>query len=154
MLPVHTILFATDLTDDSQAVFEFACSLARDHGARLVVLHVEMPPVVESMAIMTHDPETYYARAWEELRGFQSPESNIRVEHLLAVGDPATEILRVAENTSSGLIVMGTHGRSGLARVLLGSVAEAVLRRAQCPVLTVRCPSQVGTGEPLACRKR
>jgi len=71
------------------------------------------------------------------------------VEHRLGEGDPATVILEVAEETGAGLIVMGTHGRTGLGRLVMGSVAEQVLRTAPCPVLTVRTTArQNKTGDP------
>jgi len=139
MLPVHTILYPTDLSE-SRTVFELACALARDHGARLIVLYVALPPLGQALVVKRHDPEAYYAGEWQELRKIRPPKSNILVEHQLVEGDPATEILRVAEETKTGLIVMGTHGRSGLGRVLMGSVAEAVVRRASCPVLTAKFP--------------
>lgn len=156
MLPVHTIICPTDLSESSRGVFELACALARDHGARLIVLHVELPPLGEAVIVERRDPQSYYAGVRKELRKFQAPDSNILVEHQLAVGDAATEILRVASESKAGLIVMGTHGRSGLSRALMGSVAEAVLRRASCPVLTVKFPlDKTATGpklEPIAGR--
>jgi nucleotide-binding universal stress UspA family protein len=62
------------------------------------------------------------------------------VEHWIFQGDPATEILAAAEKIKCDLIVMGTHGRTGLGRLLMGSVAEQVVRKAPCPVLTVKTP--------------
>ncbi len=70
----------------------------------------------------------------------EASDSQIRVEHHVAEGDPADEILGLCEAMRCDLIVMGTHGRTGLRRLLTGSVAEAVLRRAACPVLVVRTP--------------
>jgi nucleotide-binding universal stress UspA family protein len=71
------------------------------------------------------------------------------VEHRLEEGEPAAQILRVAKETKAGLIVMGTHGRTGLERILLGSVAEKVLRKAVCPVLTVRIPILAEATKPV-----
>jgi nucleotide-binding universal stress UspA family protein len=68
----------------------------------------------------------------------------VRVEHRLVAGDPGAEILRAAREEPCDLIVMGTHGRTGLGRVLLGSVAEQVVRRAPCPALTVKAPAESG----------
>lgn len=70
--------------------------------------------------------------------GVSGPE--VLVEHRLREGDAAAEILQVADEVGADLIVLGTHGRTGLGRVLMGSVAEAVLRRARCPVLTLKSP--------------
>jgi nucleotide-binding universal stress UspA family protein len=67
-------------------------------------------------------------------------DTRIQVEHRLEEGDAAVQILRVAQETGCNLIVLGTHGRTGLGRLLMGSVAEQVLRMASCPVLTVRAP--------------
>ena len=65
-------------------------------------------------------------------------DSDISFEHRLVMGDPASEIVRVAKEEHPELIVLGTHGRTGLSRILMGSVAEAVVRHAPCPVLIYR----------------
>jgi nucleotide-binding universal stress UspA family protein len=76
----------------------------------------------------------------EQLANVQSRDPNVAVEHHLKEGDPSTEILQYAQQIKCDLIVMGTHGRSGLGRLFLGSVAEQVLRKAPCAVLTVKTP--------------
>ena len=123
MLRVHTILFPTDLSERSNAAFPFACALAHDQGARLIVLHVVMPPLAREKLLEQRDP-TYFDGVRQELRRLQTPDANVNVEHLLEKGDPVTEILRVAHETKAGLIVLTTHGRTGLRRALMGSVAE------------------------------
>jgi len=140
MLPVHTILFATDFSENARQAFILACALARDCGARLVVLHVTPPPLSHEKLEADRNPEEYYGVLWKALREVRAPDDNVAVEHRLAEGDAAAQILHVAEETKAGLIVLGTHGRTGLPRLLLGSVAEQVLRRARCPVLTVKSP--------------
>ena len=65
-------------------------------------------------------------------------DHQLSFEHRLVMGDPATEIVRIAEEEQAELIVLGTHGRTGLSRILMGSVAEAVVRHAPCPVLIYR----------------
>jgi nucleotide-binding universal stress UspA family protein len=151
MLPVKTILHPTDFSQLSSYAFGLACSLARDYGARLVVLHVAhrpMPPYIEGIYPPLL-PETD-----EELRAkldqVQGPDPAVPVERRLAEGNVVGEILRVAKETGCELIVMGTHGRTGLGRLLLGSVAEQVLRRASCPVMMAKAPlPQSGSaGEP------
>lgn len=138
MLAVHTILFPTDFSENADQAFPLACSLARDCGARLVVLYV-MPPLLERERLDARQhPEEYYAGLWKALRELRTPDENVHVEHRLEEGNAAEKILEVAEEIQAGLIVMATHGRTGLGRVLLGSIAEQVLRRAACPVLTVR----------------
>src|SRR5262249_33247405 len=84
-------------------------------------------------------PENYQEDAKLQLRKIQAP-AEVRVEHRLAEGDAAAEILRVARETNCDLVVMGTHGRKGLGRLLMGSVAEQVVRKAPCPVLTLKTP--------------
>jgi nucleotide-binding universal stress UspA family protein len=140
MLPVHTILFPTDFSESAKQAFALACSLARDCGARLIVLHVVPPPVGHDELLARRNPHEYYGGVWRALRDLRAPDQNINVEHILKEGEPAQRILATAEDVRAGLIVIGTHGRTGLGRVLLGSVAEQVLRKAECPVLTVRMP--------------
>jgi nucleotide-binding universal stress UspA family protein len=140
MLPVHTILFPTDFSEPSLAAFPVACSLARDLGARLVILYVLPPPLGHDELEARRDPDSYYEGIWKLLRGLQPPNQDIAVEHRLEEGKADTVILQVAEDLPAGLIVLGTHGRTGLAHLLMGSVAEQVVRKAACPVLTVRTP--------------
>jgi nucleotide-binding universal stress UspA family protein len=145
MLPIHTILFPTDFSENAQQAFPLACSLARDCGARILVLYVLPPPLDREKLEVRHHPDEYYRGLWETLRQWQAPDQNVRVEHRLEEGDAPQAILEVAQEIQAGLIVMGTHGRTGLGRLLLGSVAEQVLRRASCPVLTVRVPLPAAT---------
>jgi len=141
MLPLHTILHATDFSDRAAYALHLACGLTRDYGARLIVLHVAMPqPVVYGEGILPVDPQLLLREAREQLNRLEVPGGNVRAERRFVEGDPATEILRVARETGASLIVMGTHGRTGLGRLLMGSVAEQVVRKASCPVLTVKTP--------------
>lgn len=68
------------------------------------------------------------------------PDPTVKFEHHLVTGDPASAVVRLAEEENVDLIVMGTHGRTGLRRLLMGSVAEAIVRRAKCAVLTLKQP--------------
>ncbi|HZZ77589.1 MAG TPA: universal stress protein [Gemmataceae bacterium] len=138
MLPVHTILFPTDFSENARQVFPLACSLGRDSGARVVVLHVAAPAKEHDPLLALQDRDEYYKEPRQKLHQYQAPDANVHVEHQLEIGEPTSEILRVAQQVKAGLIVMGTHGRTGLRRLLLGSVAEHVLRNATCPVLLVR----------------
>jgi nucleotide-binding universal stress UspA family protein len=139
MLPVATILHPTDFSDHSGFAFRLACALARDYEARLVLLHVTLPPIIiyGDGAVAT-EPWVVLAEAREKLQKLEVHAHHVRVESLVMEGDPVEMILRAARETHSDLIVMGTHGRTALARLLLGSVAESVLRQAPCPVLTVK----------------
>lgn len=146
MLPLATILHPTDFSEHSEFAFRLACALARDYNARLVLLHVLPPPMV----IYAGGPvpaETWPSidEAREKLHQLEGHAHRVRVESQVMEGDPVDMILRAAEETHSDVIVMGTHGRTALSRLLLGSVAESVLRRAPCPVLTAK---------PLAIRKK
>jgi len=141
MLPIHTILHPTDFSDRSRHALHLACALARDYGARLIVLHVAVPPtVVYGEGIIPPDPMRNLQEERDQLNGLPIPDANVRAERLFSEGDPAEEILSVARDVSANLIAMGTHGRTGLNRLLMGSVAEQVVRRASCPVLTVKSP--------------
>lgn len=141
MLPIRTILHATDFSTHSRYAFQMACALARDYEARLVVVHVLTPPVViYGEGFVPADPEEYQDQAREKLEHMAAREPSIHVEQRLVEGDAATEIMRVSKEIGSDLIVMGTHGRTGLGRFFMGSVSEQVLRRSTCPVLTVKQP--------------
>src|SRR5205814_2627344 len=87
------------------------------------------------------DTEVLYREARQELNRLAVPDGNVRAERRFEEGDAAGTILRVARELPADLIVMGTHGRTGLGRLLMGSVAEQVVRKASCPVMTVKTPS-------------
>jgi nucleotide-binding universal stress UspA family protein len=142
MLAVHTILHPTDFSEHSQSAFWLACALARDYGARLVVLHVVATPTVVygDGVVVPPDPEELRDIAREQLDRLQVPHGDVRAERRMAEGDAVEAILRMAQDVQADLLVMGTHGRTGLGRLLMGSVAEQVVRKASCPVLTVKTP--------------
>jgi|SRR5579884_3144854 nucleotide-binding universal stress UspA family protein len=138
MLNIQTILHPTDYSEHSAYAFRIACSLARDYQAKLVLLHVALRSVtIEGEAAIAPRSEEYFQAEREKLEGISVP-TEIRVERQVVEGAPAEEILSAAQTMKADLIVMGTHGRTGLSRLLMGSVAEQVLRKAPCPVLTVR----------------
>lgn len=158
MLPIKTILHPTDFSSASEYAFQVACSLARDYSAKLVVLHVDVPPVTMGEVISYMDPEDYKAKLWAEFHRLEASEPGIRdlrVETKLVEGNPAKEILKAANEIMPELVVMGTHGRTGLGRLLMGSVAEEVVRKSLFPVLTVKTPIAQGvpTKEPKAAPK-
>jgi len=134
MLPLTQILVPVDRTESSRQAFELAAFLAQLHGASLVVLYVvPLPTVMYGPA-----PEDYLGHMHDELAEFKPDDPRIHVEYRVAEGAPALAILNVARESHCELIVMGTHGRKGLNRLLAGSVAEDVLRGAPCPVMTVK----------------
>lgn len=139
MLPLATVLHPTDFSENSEFAFRVACALARDYNARLVLLHVIAPPMV----VYSGGPVP--AEAWpsveevqERLRRLEDQAHHVRVDSQVLEGDPVDMILRAAEETQCDVIVMGTHGRTGLGRLLMGSVAESVIRKAPCPVLSAK----------------
>jgi nucleotide-binding universal stress UspA family protein len=152
MTPIRTILHPTDFSPRSAAAFRLACSLARELGARMVVVHVQPPAqsVFGELGPFPADREAV-ARCMREQLSQVVPEADgPPVEHRLLEGDPTRGILDTAREAGCDLIVMGTHGRTGLGHLLMGSVAEAVLRKAPCPVLTVKAPppQAAPAGEP------
>jgi universal stress protein A len=141
MATIHTILHPTDFSARSDAAFRLACSLARDHHGHVVVLHVVPPPVAHGEIVARRQDDSFYEELHRSLNRMHAPDPETPVMSRLEEGDPAREILRVAEEVEADLIVMGTHGRTGLSRLLLGSAAEEVMRHATCPVLTVKSPA-------------
>jgi nucleotide-binding universal stress UspA family protein len=142
MFPIKTILHPTDFSGHSEAAFQLACTLARNSWARLVVVHVARRPVVAPVeGVFPPGVELYQEELTAKLRSLQAAAPEVRMEQQLLLGDhPAPAILQVAGEVGCDLIVLGTHGRTGLRRVLMGSVAEQVLRQAPCPVLAVKVP--------------
>lgn len=139
MLPLTTILHPTDFSEYSDFAFRLACALARDYNARLILLHViPEPMVVNGIAAIPEAKWPSVEEVKEHLRQMEGRAHHVRVESQVKEGDAADTILRTAEETNSDVIVMGTHGRTALARLLMGSVAELVLRKAPCPVLTAK----------------
>jgi nucleotide-binding universal stress UspA family protein/quercetin dioxygenase-like cupin family protein len=149
MLPMKIILHPTDFSDDSAYPFQVACSLAGHYQARLVLLHV-MAPSAAAFGGAVPSPlepvETQEAFKWR-FQWPQPPDKNIVVEHRVAEGDAAEEVLRMCTRLGCDVVVMGTRGRSGVGRILTGSVAEEVLRKAPCPVLTVKTPESFSPPE-------
>jgi nucleotide-binding universal stress UspA family protein len=137
---IRVILHPTDSSDGSGAALQVARSLARDRGARLVLLHVVPLPTFPSDVAEPVDPQAYRA-VMEAVRAhLDGPDLKYPVETQLRQGDAANVILHLAQEVGSDLIVMGTQARTGLGRLLLGSVAESVLAKADCPVMVVKAP--------------
>jgi nucleotide-binding universal stress UspA family protein len=147
MLPIRSILYPADFSESSDYVFHLACALARDYGARLLVLHV-MPTVVYAGGVVLPLSDGEKEEQWDKLRRLRARSPRVQVEHRLAEGEPAEAILRVARESQCDVILMGTHGRTGLGRLLMGSVAEQVVRKAPCPVLTAKTPLPVAAPAP------
>ena len=144
MLSIRTILHPTDFSAASEDAFDLACSLAGDYKASVIVLHV-LGPEEESSSAEYGERVAIRKAVMQRLHHLQPPQNSlVEIFYRLEEGDPAKEILRVADETKCDLLIMGTHGRTGLGRALIGSVAETVLRHARCPVLTGKAlPSAV-----------
>ena len=137
MLPVRTVLHPTDLSEEAAPAFQLACALARDYGARLILLMAYPPPLTGAEAVDRTRPNGIADDLLAKLRRLEAGPA-VQVEYQVEEGRPADMILSVAVDRHAYLIVMGTHGRSGVRRAIMGSVAEAVNRGATCPVMTVR----------------
>jgi nucleotide-binding universal stress UspA family protein len=140
------ILHATDFSRASTRAFRTAVQWARDQRAELRLLHV-----IGARAMVLED-SFLSARAWQDMEaaahrdaerrlkalGARAARAGIRVSRRVADGIPFEQIVREAQRSRASLVVVGTHGRTGLAGILLGSVARRVVGLARCPVLTVR----------------
>jgi nucleotide-binding universal stress UspA family protein len=149
---VTRVLVPIDFSPSARAALEYATFLVGRLGADLEVLHVWEPPGYVGPDTLALLPLAPGQPGWDQTRG----EVLREVEHFLGkgtarpkqlsvrveAGEPSDTILKIAKDGGTDLIVMGTHGRTGLSRLLIGSVAEAVLRRSTCPVLTIRVPSR------------
>jgi nucleotide-binding universal stress UspA family protein len=156
MMTIHRILCPVDFSDHSLAALRQALAIARWHEADVTVLHVEDRLLQTARADARFRPHVS-SPPEEELRAFAEGAGTSRrpVDVHVTAGEPAPAIVEHATRAAADLIVMGTQGRSGLSRVLLGSVAERVLREAPCPVMTVPPRAQESTGvasfDPILC---
>jgi nucleotide-binding universal stress UspA family protein len=148
MIRIKTILHPTDFSEPSKYALTYALSFAEEYNAKLCVLHVieevssalyfdmlQAPPLAQLMA----DIEKQAQKAMEELIPAET-RTKYRAETLIRKGVPFLEIVRCAEETQADIVVCGTHGRTGLKHAIFGSVAEKVVRKSPCPVLSVRHP--------------
>lgn len=146
MIPFQHILLPTDFSINARSAQRYACEFADQFGAKLHVLTVVqdaalvLPETGMFLTLPMPSVHEIVAAAESSLKLVLDPGWTASHDVCLqvAVGTPFLEIARYAEENAIDLIVMGTHGRTGLQHVLLGSVAERVLRHAKCPVLTVR----------------
>ena len=146
MINLKTILVPSDFSECSDAALRYGLELARRFNADLHLLHVVQDPVTQPWAAegfsvpVFEVVDEWRARAVERLAAAVPEADRARVTIVSVVATPYAEILDYAAGHGVDLIVMGTHGRSGVSHLLLGSIAERVVRRAPCPVLTVRQP--------------
>jgi nucleotide-binding universal stress UspA family protein len=146
MIKLDRILVPTDLSEFSKHAMRYGCEFANRFDAELHLLNI-----VQDVVAMVPEPGMAFPAPGEYLQELQQASTKalaelpdptwlrgVNVVRHVRIGTPFLEIVRYAKETGIDLIVIGTHGRSGLAHVLLGSTAEKVVRKAHCPVLTVR----------------
>lgn len=149
MKPFEKILIAIDFSENSDYAFDYALTLARQFQAEMTIMHVINEPVDLRGFYVPHISFEQLEKEIEEgaekmmekfcqakLAGFPNYKTAI------ISGIPYEEIIRKAEETGTSLIVLGTHGRTGLDHLIFGSTAERVVRSASCPVLTIRMPAE------------
>src|SRR5262245_12337324 len=144
MIRVQKILYPTDFSSYSNQAYFHAVALAENHGASLTVVFVYTPGFGAPEVPGGNDERDYWRNQLEQIRPV---DQSIPVHHVFLEGDPATEIVRYAHDALVDLVVMGTHGRTGLERLLMGSVAEKVMREAHCSVLVVKLPKGIPVAE-------
>jgi len=144
-MQINTILFPTDFSQGARVAMDHAVSLARDYNAKLILLYVIQDisvsewyiPSSLSVADLVEDMQK---SAWQEMEGWAAEVSSKieDIEKIVLRGVPFVEIVKIAREKSADLIVIGTHGWTGIDHILFGSTAEKVVRKSPCPVLTVR----------------
>ena len=143
---IESILFPTDFSQHTDAALKYASALAAEAGATLHIVYVHD---VRQISAAMGEPSALYAIAWnDELRQARErlnltlpTAATVNYTQHCLTGVPDAELVKYAEDNKIDLIVMASHGRTGLSRLLMGSVAEAVMRKAPCPVLIVRQPT-------------
>jgi len=147
MIKVEKILYPTDFSDPSGFAFEYACEMAKNFGAELEIVHiiVDETQIVSfylpqsTSLLLAEDLEKGAKKQLEDFTAKYSEElAGIKYTTEIIKGVPFVEIIKAAKDKNVDLIVIGTHGRSGIEHVLFGSTAEKVVRKAPCPVFTVR----------------
>ncbi len=143
-IQVERILVPIDFSDHASAVVEWATHLAEEHDSSMVLLHVYHLPVEFQQVEGAYLPADFWTSVKEEAKraldeyGYKVRERGIPVDIVVREGYPATVIEEEVERQNADMIVIGSRGRTGLKHLLLGSVAERVVQKAPCPVLTVK----------------
>jgi nucleotide-binding universal stress UspA family protein len=153
MLPIRTLLLPTDFSKHADYALRVAGSIAHSTGAQLIVLHVlraaEPPGWLSDRMAGSYPWSTDGMAGLEQrLRLLRKSAPGLRAVGRVVEGSPVDQILRAVAAENCDMIVMGMHGRTGAERSAMGSVSEEVVRRAACPVLTVKDPTTVPASEP------
>lgn len=148
---VRQLLFPTDFSGCANYALPYAAAIARATGATIICVHV-VEPIVPAVGYtglaepmpMADITDQLQDSAERELPRLAECEecAGLNIEEVIVHGDAAAEIVRVADERKVDLIVISSHGRTGLGRMIFGSTAEAVVRHARCPVLVVKPPEQ------------
>ncbi len=144
-MQIKTILFPTDFSNGARAAMDYALSLSKDYGAKLILLYVIQDisiaewyiPSSISAADLVEDMQKSAGKEMEKW-GEEAAARVKDVEKMIVRGIPFVEIIKTAKDRNADIIVIGTHGRTGIDHMLFGSTAEKVVRKSHCPVLTVR----------------
>lgn len=153
---LRQILLPTDFSGCANFALPYAASIARATGAAIICVHVVEPvvPAVGYTGLAEPMPIADISDQLEDSAERQLPKlaeceecSGLKLEEVIVHGDAAAEIVRVAAERKVDLIVISSHGRTGLGRMIFGSTAEAVVRHAGCPVLVVKPPHEEETEE-------
>lgn len=134
----NKILVPTDFSHTGDAALEYAASLAKEHGAQLLIVHVQELPRVYAGDMYYGIAEPSTEEVLGMLRDVKPVDGQIPVEYRLLSGEPSEAIVRLSDDEHVDMIVVGSHGRTGFSRALLGSVAEAIVRKAHCPVVVCK----------------
>lgn len=147
MIQIKNILFPTDFSKFSELGLKYALSLSSEYGAKLYILHVIQPPPEAYQQYLEATPIQVYEKQVESIVSkklsvlvSQEDQEKVPTELLLRRGSPFMEIIRIAKEKSIDLIIIPTHGRTGLQHDLFGSTAEKVIRWAPCHVLCIKNP--------------
>lgn len=133
---IKRIAVPVDFSENCHEALRAGCDLAATYGAELHLVHVEEPWIAVAMASSEPYPTKRLDAALAEVSVPAAP--GIAVQRSVRIGETVKELLKFLAEKEIDLVVMGSHGRTGLSHVLLGSIAEAIVRRAPCPVLIVR----------------
>jgi nucleotide-binding universal stress UspA family protein len=137
-----------DLSTNGMDAIDVATSLAKADGGRITFFHTAIPDLPTESGYAAIELAEALRAAQTELGRVRPTDPSVPFAHEIRQGEPAAEIVKFAKENNVDMIVMTTHGRSGISRLLMGSVAEHVIRKAPCPVLTLRTAiHRDGTGE-------